>query len=99
VADLITQIKAEQVPAIFGSEVFPSPILEQIAKESGAAYVDDLRDDDLPGQPGDANHSYLGLMVENMKIMAGALGGDPSVIADFDTSNIPGSDSAVEQAQ
>jgi manganese/iron transport system substrate-binding protein len=38
-------------------------------------------------------------MVENMKIMAGALGGDPSVIADFDTSNIPGSDSAVEQAQ
>ena len=99
VADLITQIRAEQVPAIFGSEVFPSPILEQIAKESGAAYVDDLRDDDLPGQPGDANHSYLGLMVENMKIMAGALGGDPSVIADFDTSNIPGSDSAVEQAQ
>lgn len=99
VADLITQIQAEQVPAIFGSEVFPSPILEQIAKESGAAYVDDLRDDDLPGQPGDANHSYLGLMVENMKIMAGSLGGDPSVIADFDTSNIPGSDSAVEQAQ
>ena len=99
VADLITQIRAEQVPAIFGSEVFPSPILEQIAKESGAQYVDDLRDDALPGQPGDANHSYLGLMVENMKIMAGALGGDPSVIADFDTSNIPGSDSAVEQAQ
>lgn len=99
VVDLITQIQAEEVPAIFGSEVFPSPILEQIAKESGAQYVDDLRDDDLPGQPGDANHSYLGLMVENMKIMAGALGGDPTVIADFDTSNIPGSDSAVEQAQ
>lgn len=99
VADLITQIKAEQVPAIFGSEVFPSPILEQIAKESGAQYVDDLRDDDLPGQPGDANHSYLGLMVENMKVMAGALGGDPALIADFDTSNIPGSDNAVEQAQ
>lgn len=99
VVDLITQIQAEEVPAIFGSEVFPSPILEQIAKESGAQYVDDLRDDDLPGQPGDANHSYLGLMVENMKIMASALGGDPTVIADFDTSNIPGSDSAVEQAQ
>lgn len=99
VADLITQIQTEQVPAIFGSEVFPSPILEQIAKESGAQYVDDLRDDDLPGQPGDANHSYLGLMVENMKIMAGALGGDPSLIADFDTSNIPGSDDTVDQAQ
>ncbi len=31
IADLIQQIRAEQVPAIFGSEVFPSPILEQIA--------------------------------------------------------------------
>lgn len=99
VADLITQIKTEKVPAIFGSEVFPSPILEQIAKESGAQYVDNLRDDDLPGQPGEANHSYLGLMVENMKIMASALGGDPSLIADFDTSNIPGIDNAVKQAQ
>lgn len=99
VADLITQIKTEKVPAIFGSEVFPSPILEQIAKESGAQYVDNLRDDDLPGQPGEATHSYLGLMVENMKVMASALGGDPSLIADFDASNIPGIDNAVKQAQ
>ena len=27
VADLIDQIRAEHVPAIFGSEVFPSPVL------------------------------------------------------------------------
>ncbi|MCL4294269.1 MAG: zinc ABC transporter substrate-binding protein [Anaerolineae bacterium] len=99
VATLIKQVKAEQVPAIFGSEVFPSPVLEQIAKEAGATYVDDLRDDDLPGQPGDSNHSYLGLMVENLKIMAANLGGKPELIANFDTSNIPGVDSAVEQAQ
>src|SRR5207248_1118520 len=31
VADLIDQVKREQVPAIFGSEVFPSKVLEQIA--------------------------------------------------------------------
>jgi ABC-type Zn uptake system ZnuABC Zn-binding protein ZnuA len=74
VADIITQIKAEKVPAVFGSEVFPSPILEQIAKESGAQYVDDLRDDDLPGAPGEVKHSYLGLMVNNMVVMAQALG-------------------------
>jgi ABC-type Zn uptake system ZnuABC Zn-binding protein ZnuA len=49
VVNLIEQIESEQVPAIFGSEVFPSPILEQIAQETGAEYVDDLRDDDLPG--------------------------------------------------
>ena len=76
VANLITQIKVEDVPAIFGSEVFPSPILEQIAKESGAKYVSDLRDDDLPGAPGDAKHSYLGLMAEDLRVMAEALGGD-----------------------
>ena len=42
-------------------------------------YVDTLRDDDLPGAPGDANHSYVGMMVENVRIMAEALGGDPAV--------------------
>ncbi len=97
VGNLIAQLRQENVPAIFGSEVFPSPVLEQIAKETGADYVDDLRDDDLPGQPGDANHSYIGLIVEDVRIMAAALGGDPGLIADFDTANIPGADIAVEQ--
>ncbi len=97
--DIIEQIKAESVPAIFGSEVFPSPVLEQIARETGATYVDDLRDDDLPGEPGDANHSYLGLMAENLRVMAAALGGDPSIMAQFDPSNVPGADAAVEQNQ
>ena len=50
--ELITQLRAQDVPAIFGSAVFPSPILDQIAKEAGVQYVDTLRDDDLPGQPG-----------------------------------------------
>jgi ABC-type Zn uptake system ZnuABC Zn-binding protein ZnuA len=99
VADLITQIKEENVPAVFGSEVFPSPILEQIAKESGAKYVSDLRDDDLPGTPGEAKHSYFGLIVEDVRIMAEVLGGDPSLIASFDLSNIPGEDQDVNQSQ
>ncbi len=97
VADLITQLKAEKVPAIFGSEVFPSPVLDQIAGEAGVQYVDTLRDDDLPGEPGDSEHSYVGLIVEDVRIMAQALGGDPSLIVDFDTSNVPGPDTAVEQ--
>jgi ABC-type Zn uptake system ZnuABC Zn-binding protein ZnuA len=99
VANLITQIKQEKVPAVFGSEVFPSPILEQIAKESGAKYVSDLRDDDLPGTPGEAKHSYIGLMVEDVRIMAKVLDGDPSLIADFDVSNVPGKDQTVNQSQ
>ncbi|CAN5822166.1 metal ABC transporter substrate-binding protein [soil metagenome] len=43
VADLIGQVEAEGVPAIFGSEVFPSPVLEQIGREAGIRYVDVLR--------------------------------------------------------
>ena len=97
VADLITQIKKENVPAIFGSEVFPSKVLDQIGKEAGVTYVDTLRDDDLPGDPGDPQHSYVRLMVEDVSTMAKALGGKPELISGIDTSNVPGLDSAVSQ--
>lgn len=99
IADMIQQIRAANVPAIFGSEVFPSPVLEQIARETGAQYVDDLRDDDLPGAPGESQHSYLVLMAENMRVMAEALGGDPTIIAKLDVSNVTGVDTAVQQNQ
>ena len=80
IADLIAQVKAEKVKAVFGSEVFPSPVLEQIGKETGARYVDTLRDDDLPGAPGDAEHSWMGLMKGNYITMVEALGGDASAL-------------------
>jgi len=99
IADLIQQIKQEKVSAIFGSEVFPSPILDQIAKETGAKYDDSLRDDDLPGLVGDPNHSYLGLMVEDVRTITKDLGGNPAPLDNFDTSNVPGLDSSVNQKQ
>ena len=37
VARLIDQLTREKVPAVFGSEVFPSPVLAQIARGSGDA--------------------------------------------------------------
>jgi ABC-type Zn uptake system ZnuABC Zn-binding protein ZnuA len=92
VVALIEQIRVEQIPAIFGSEVFPSPVLEQIAAETGATYVDDLRDDDLPGEAGDDDHSYLGLMVFDFRTIVGALGGDPSVFDGFDVGNVTSDD-------
>ena len=88
VAALIDQIKENHLPAVFGSEVFPSPVLETIAKESGAVFIDKLRDDDLPGKPGDPRHSYLGLMVQNMEIMMPALGGSADAFASVDTSPV-----------
>lgn len=75
VARLIEQIRAEKVPAVFGSEVFPSPVLEQIARESGAKFVDQLNDDQPPGAQNSADHTYLGMMKNDMIVMFGALGG------------------------
>jgi len=88
VADLITQIRTAKVPAIFGSEVFPSPVLEQLAQETGVKYVDKLRDDDLPGAPGDPDHSFLGLMKFDFVTMVSNLGGDASKLSGFDASDI-----------
>ena len=88
VADLVNQIKTEQIPAVFGSEVFPSDVMQTIAAESGATYIDELSDDDLPGGPGHPNHSYLGLAVSNLRIMIPALGGDASALDDIDVSPV-----------
>jgi ABC-type Zn uptake system ZnuABC Zn-binding protein ZnuA len=87
VASLIDQVKAQQVPAIFGSEVFPSPVLRQIGKETGVRYVDTLRDDDLPGTPGEDQHSFLGLMKFDFVTMLDALGGDSTALQAFDASD------------
>jgi ABC-type Zn uptake system ZnuABC Zn-binding protein ZnuA len=88
VTGLIAQIEREKVPAIFGSEVFPSPVLAQIGRETGVKYVDKLRDDDLPGGPGDPDHSYLGLMRADFVTMISALGGDASGLSAFDTADV-----------
>lgn len=88
IADLIKQIREEKVPAVFGSEVFPSPVLEQIGKETGVRYVDVLRDDDLLGEPGDPEHSFLGLMRFDYITMVQSLGGDPAALEAFDPSDV-----------
>jgi ABC-type Zn uptake system ZnuABC Zn-binding protein ZnuA len=86
VAALIDQVRATKVPAIFGSEVFPSPVLEQIGREAGVTYVDDLRDDDLPGEPGDPQHSWIGLMRLDYVTMTEAMGGDARALRAFHPS-------------
>ena len=82
---IIKQIRNENVPAIFGSEVFPSKIMEQIARETGVKFIDQLSDDALPPPP---ENSFIGMMANNMRIMTAALGGNPGCMTDVDTSNI-----------
>jgi len=90
VARIINQVKAERVTTIFGSEVFPSAVLKEIGRATGARYEDSLRDDDLPGVPGDAQHSWLGLMKYNYRTMISGLGGTPTEIDKITVSAVKG---------
>jgi ABC-type Zn uptake system ZnuABC Zn-binding protein ZnuA len=87
---LIDQIRKEKIPAVFGSEVFPSPVLEQIAREGKSRYIDKLRDDELPGKPGEAQHSYIGMMIENLSTMFEALGGSADALRKVDPAPVAG---------
>ena len=88
IAALIDQVRANNLPAIFGSEVYPSKVLEVIGRETGAQYVNSLRDDELPGQPGTPNHTYLGMMLEDMRTMFTALGGQTTMFDGIDPTPI-----------
>lgn len=89
VREVIDQIRAQDVPAVFGSEVFDDEVLRAIAQETGVRFVGDLADDALPGEPGDPEHSYVGMMARNVRTVVEALGGDASAL-DF----LPGGQAA-----
>lgn len=87
VARLIDQIRAENVPAIFASEVFPSQVINQIAKEANIQVVQTLSDDDLPGDPGNPENSYVGMMLDNMHTMITALRGNATALEGINPSD------------
>lgn len=88
IAKLIDQIKAEKVPAIFASEVFSNRITDQIAKEAGVNVVQTLSDDTLPGNLTSPNHTYVGMMLDNMENMVVPLGGNTSSLSNINPENI-----------
>ncbi|HBB35879.1 MAG TPA: zinc ABC transporter substrate-binding protein [Cyanobacteria bacterium UBA9273] len=96
VAKLVEQVRQLGVPAIFGSEVYPSKVAEQIAREANVK-IANTADDELPGE-GSANaientnpeHTYIGMMVNNMKIIASNLGGNPDLMNTVNTANVVG---------
>ncbi len=96
IAKLVDQVRKAGVPAIFGSEVYPSTIAEQIARETKVKTAN-TADDKLPGE-GSANamkntnleHTYIGMMVNNMKIIATNLGGNPDLMNRVNPGNVVG---------
>ena len=87
IAKLIDQIKTENVSAIFASEVFSNRIIDQIADEAGIKIVQTLSDDALPGNPTAPNHTYVGMMLDNMKNMIVPLGGNISSLDNVNPAN------------
>ncbi len=94
IAKLIDQIRSEKVPAIFASEVYPTKVVDQIGREGNVTFVETLSDDALPGQPSDPIHTYVGMMLENMKNMLVPLGGNVNTLQGIDPSNTYDSDNS-----
>ena len=86
---MIDQIRREAVPAFFGSEVFPSDVLNAISAETQADYYSDLSDEELPGTPGSPEHSYEGMMIQNVRMMTTALGGNVSLLNNLTPGQSP----------
>jgi ABC-type Zn uptake system ZnuABC Zn-binding protein ZnuA len=87
VARIIDQVKEAGVPAIFASEVFPTNVVDQIAREANVQIVETLRDDDMPGEPGSPENTYVGMMLANMNAMIPSLGGNTTPLDSIDPSN------------
>ena len=92
VAAMIEMLRASGVPAIFGSAVYPSSVLDQIGREAGVDFSYALYDDSLPGEPGDPQYTYISMMVENVKSIAAALGGDPTLMDEVEIGNVQDSE-------
>ena len=84
---IIPERKTEKVPTIFASEVFPTGVVDQIAKEGNVKIVETLSDDDLPGDAGDPEHSYVGMMIQNMENMLVPLGGNTTTLNDINPAD------------
>jgi zinc/manganese transport system substrate-binding protein len=73
VATLITQMKAEAIPAVFMENITDSRLLEQITAETGASVGGTLFSDALSGPDGPAS-TYLNMMRHNIATLTAALG-------------------------
>jgi ABC-type Zn uptake system ZnuABC Zn-binding protein ZnuA len=68
-AEIIEQIKESEVDVFYGSEVFPSDVLDKLSSETGAEYISDLSDDALPDPVGTRPYLYVELMRSNFLLI------------------------------
>jgi ABC-type Zn uptake system ZnuABC Zn-binding protein ZnuA len=68
--------------------VFLTQVVNQIVKEGNVKVVETLSDDNLPGNPSDPEHTYVGMMLENMENMLVPLGGNITSLNDIDPRHL-----------
>ena len=74
VARIIRQIKKQKIPAVFLENISDPRLIEQIARETGAAIGGKLYSDAL-SEPGGPAATYIDMMRHNARELAKALGG------------------------
>jgi ABC-type Zn uptake system ZnuABC Zn-binding protein ZnuA len=72
IADLVTEIEASGVPAIFTENIANPGLVEQVAAEAGVIVAPALYTDAL-GQPGTPGETYLGMLRYNIDTVTEAL--------------------------
>lgn len=74
VARIVTQIKAQKIPAVFLENVSDPRLMRRIAQESGAKLGGTLFSDSLTDEKGDAP-TYIDMIRHNIRTLANALAG------------------------
>lgn len=74
VARIVTQIKAQKIPAVFLENVSDPRLMRRIAQESGAKLGGTLFSDSLTSEKGDAA-TYIEMIRHNIRTLANALAG------------------------
>jgi zinc/manganese transport system substrate-binding protein len=72
IAAIITQIKAEKIPAVFLEDISDPRLIRRISAETGAKVGGTLFSDSLTGEKGDAP-TYIDMVRHNIKALTSAL--------------------------
>lgn len=80
VAKLISEIGLKPPVAVFDSAEFDSGVIAEIAGKLKITLGPRLADEVMPGKPGEARHSWAGMILENYIGIVETLGGDASAL-------------------
>jgi zinc/manganese transport system substrate-binding protein len=72
IADIVTQIKAAKIPAVFAENISDPRLIQRISAETGAGIGGVLYSDSLTDEKGDAP-TYIDMVKHNIKVLNHAL--------------------------